>query len=115
MSTETIQPPRAVTPEKLREAVRRLVEAAHPCRIILFGSHARGDASEDSDVDLLIVLPEVKDRIAEMTRLLRVLRGLMLPTDLLVVSKAMFDDRIHTPGTVYFDAWREGQILYDAA
>ena len=78
----------AVTPEKLREAVRRLMDAADPRHIILFGSRARGDAREDSDLDLLIVLAEVKDRVAEMIRLNRVLCGLILPAELLVVSQA---------------------------
>lgn len=86
-----------------------------PRRIILFGSRARGEAHEDSDVDLLIVLAEVKDRVAEMVRLTRVLRGLILPAELLVVSQAMFDDWSDLPGTVYYDARREGQTLYDAA
>ena len=54
MIAAATEPPWAVTPEKLGEAVRRLVEAAHPRRIILFGSRARGDAHGDSDVDLLI-------------------------------------------------------------
>ena len=115
MTTTAAQPSWAVTPEKLREAVRRLVDAAHPCQIILFGSHARGDAREDSDVDLLIVLAEVKDRVAEMVRLTRVLRGLILPAELLVVSQAMFDEWSQMPGTVYYDARREGRSLYDAA
>jgi predicted nucleotidyltransferase len=38
--------------------VRRIVEAVHPLRIILFGSRARGDARPDSDLDLLVVMPE---------------------------------------------------------
>ena len=44
MIAAATEPVWAVTPEKLREAVRRLVDAAHPRRIILFGSRARGDA-----------------------------------------------------------------------
>ena len=115
MIAAATEPPWAVTPEKLGEAVRRLVEAAHPRRIILFGSRARGDAHGDSDVDLLIVLAEVEDRVAEMVRLTRVLRGLILPAELLVVSQAMYDDWSEVPGTVYYDARREGQILYDAS
>ena len=115
MIAPATEPVWAVTPEKLREAVRRLADAAHPRRIILFGSRARGDAHEDSDVDLLIVLAEVKDRVAEMVRLARVLRGLILPAELLVVSQAMFDDWSELPGTVYYDARHEGQTRYDAA
>jgi predicted nucleotidyltransferase len=37
--------------------VKRIVRKFHPEKIILFGSHARGDAGPDSDVDLLVVLP----------------------------------------------------------
>jgi len=114
MSGETTEPVWAVTPQKLSEAVRRLVEAAHPRKIILFGSHARGNASQESDVDLLIVLPEVKDRLAEITRLTRLLRGLVLPAELLVVSLETFNGWSEVPGTVYYQARREGQTLYDA-
>jgi len=68
-----------VTPEKIAEATRRLVAAAQPRKIILFGSRARGDAREDSDLDLLVVERVVEDRVAEMVRLGRVLKGLILP------------------------------------
>ena len=115
MTPAAIEPLWAVTPEKLSEAVRRLVAAAQPRQIILFGSRARGDAREDSDVDLLIVKSEVKDRVAEMIRLNRVLRGLILPAELLVVSQRMFEQLSEIPGTVYYDARREGQILYESA
>src|SRR5215212_5669541 len=49
---------RTVTQEKIDEAVRRLVEVARPSRIILFGSAARGELDERSDIDLMVVLPE---------------------------------------------------------
>jgi predicted nucleotidyltransferase len=42
----------------LAEIVRRLVEAYHPERIYLFGSHARGEAGPDSDYDLMVVVSE---------------------------------------------------------
>ena len=45
--------------EQLDTAVRRLVAALRPERIYLFGSRARGDADQDSDFDLLVVVPEV--------------------------------------------------------
>jgi predicted nucleotidyltransferase len=114
-STLNLEPPIwAVTPEKLREAVRRLVEAAQPRQIILFGSHARGDASPDSDVDLMLLQDEVKDPAAESVRLRRVLKGLIMAVDLLPVSRAEFDYWSDTPGNVFFEAATEGKVLYEA-
>ncbi len=49
--TGPAEPLWAVTPEKIDEAVRRIVGQAKPLRIIVFGSHARGDATADSDLD----------------------------------------------------------------
>ena len=43
----------------LQEAARVLGEAARPAKVILFGSYARGDADEGSDVDFLVIEPEV--------------------------------------------------------
>lgn len=104
-----------VAQEKIAEATRILSDAARPEKIILFGSYGRGEPREDSDVDLLIVEAEVKDRVAEMTRLNRVLSPLRIAVDLLVVSREMFEYWATTPGNVYFTAVREGKVLYEAA
>ena len=103
-----------VTPQKLAEARRRIIEAARPRTIILFGSRARGDAREESDVDLVVVEEEVKNPVAESVRLRRTLKDLHLPLDLLVVSQATFDYWRDTPGTVYFEASHEGTVVYEA-
>ena len=71
---------------QIDRAVALLVQAARPERIVLFGSHARGDAREDSDFDLLVIEPQVEDRALEMVRLRRVLRPLRIPVDILVYS-----------------------------
>lgn len=99
----------------IAKATGLLFEAAHPSKIILFGSHGRGDAGAESDIDLLVVETDVKDRVAEMTRLNRVLSPLRMSIDLLVVSQEMFDYWASTPGNVYFQAIQEGKILYEAA
>lgn len=70
----------------LQTALQTLIEAAKPERIILFGSHARGDASEESDLDLLVIEAHVPDRAREMVRLRRALRPLRIPVDVLVYS-----------------------------
>ena len=92
-----------------------LVEAAKPKRIILFGSHARGDAAEDSDIDIMVVEEQVPNRLQEMVRLNRVVRRLGVSADLLVVSEEQFNYWRDTPGNVYFEAASEGRVLYEAA
>ena len=106
--------PWAPIADRLNTALKRLVAAAQPSRIILFGSHARGDADDHSDVDLLVVEPAVSDRYEEMVRLNRALKGLLMPVDLLVVSEMEFEQRSSTPGTVEHTARREGRVLYAA-
>jgi len=97
------------------KVIALLREAARPRKIILFGSYGRGEARKESDVDLLVVETDVRDRIAEMARLNRVLSPLRISVDLLVVSEDMFDYWASTPGNVYFAAIREGKVLYEAA
>jgi predicted nucleotidyltransferase len=99
--------------EKIAEATRLLTAAARPRKIILFGSYGRGAPREDSDVDLLIVEDDVKDRVAEKTRLNRILSPLRISVDLLVVSREMFEYWATTPGNVYFSAIRDGKVLYE--
>jgi uncharacterized protein len=96
----------------IEEATRRLVEAAHPEKIILFGSYARGDFDEDSDLDFLVILPEVGNRFAEMARLQDVLTPLHVPTDVMVYSSGEVAERGHLPGCALRWALEEGATLH---
>lgn len=104
---------RAVDDALLAEVTELLRQSANPTRIILFGSYARGHPRPDSDMDLLVVVPHVQDRMAEIVRLGRVLSPLRLPVDLLVVSDDVFSYWCHTPGNVYSAALAEGKVLYE--
>lgn len=92
-----------------------LVQAAHPKRIILFGSQARGEASNHSDFDIMVVEEKPANRFEEIVRLNRLLRSFNLAIDLLVVSDEKFQYWRDTPGNVYYEAATEGLVLYEAA
>jgi predicted nucleotidyltransferase len=65
----------------IERAAHTLAEAAgSPVRVILFGSHARGEARAGSDLDFLVIEPHVPDRHAEMVRLRSALRGFRRPS-----------------------------------
>lgn len=91
-----------------------LAAAAGPSRVILFGSYARGDARAESDFDLLVIEPIVRDRLREMTRLRQVLRPLRIPVDILVCSIEELNERSNLPsGTIHW-ALREGRTIHDS-
>ena len=101
--------------DEITKLTKLLVDAARPKRIILFGSQARREAAQDSDLDIMVVQDAPSDRFAEMVRLNRLLRSFEIPVDLLVVSEEKFQYWRDTPGNVYFEAAWEGQVLYEAA
>ena len=103
-----------IDPDLIDEAARRIVAAAPGARVILFGSHARGEAGPDSDLDLLVVEPRVADRFGEIVRLQRVLAPLRLPADVVVVSEAHVEEWGDVASTMLHDALREGQVLAQA-
>jgi len=111
----TTQPPWAVTTEKIQEAVQRIVEASRPLKVFIFGSQARSAARADSDLDLMVVLGEVSDPVKESVRLRRLLKGLLMAVDVLVVDRAKFDYWRDTPGNVFFEAARAGRLVYEAS
>ena len=96
----------------IEKAVDLLLEAAPSgSKVILFGSHARGDARPDSDLDFLVIEPRVADHRAEMVRLEHVLQPLRVPADVLVTTEADFEEWRDTPGTVLYDAAKEGKVF----
>lgn len=101
--------------EAIATAVERLVAAAAPKKVILFGSHAEGKATADSDVDLLVIERGTVAKRQEMVRLRRAIRSVGLPVDVLVYSEAEVADWGHLPGTALYWALKEGRVLYEAA
>ena len=99
----------------LQEAVRRIVAAFHPTKVILFGSHARGEADEGSDADLMVIKQQVDNRCEEMIRLREAVGPVGTGVDVLVYSEAECERRSEVPGTVLYWARKGGRSLYEAA
>jgi predicted nucleotidyltransferase len=96
----------------IQEAARRILGAAPPgTRLILFGSAARGEMNEHSDLDFLVIEPTVADPIRESVRLDRTLRGMLVPTDIIVRSQESVRKWRDVYGTVINAALEEGLEL----
>ncbi len=99
--------------ESVEKAAARLHAARPEATIILFGSHARGDARPDSDVDFLVVLPEPPQSTRrEMVLLTDLLRPLRVWADVLVLSATRFKEASVVPGTLAHTVLREGKVLH---
>jgi uncharacterized protein len=99
----------------LDDLVRRIAKDFVPDRIILFGSHARGDARADSDIDLLVLFREVADPNKRAAELYASLAGIAGPKDIVVSTTARFERYKNVVNTVYWPAAREGRTIYERA
>ncbi len=102
-----------VTPVLLDEIVRRILAVGSPERIVLFGSHARGDAGATSDLDLLIVEESTLPRYRRAPPYLRALVGTYPAKDVVVWTPAEVDAWREVPNAFITAALREGRTLYE--
>jgi uncharacterized protein len=91
----------------------RLLENFDLNKIILFGSQARDEADDKSDIDLLVLTPEIKDRRRLMLEIDRKLKGLGYARDIVVLKDEEFERDKFIPGTIARYAFLEGRIIYE--
>jgi predicted nucleotidyltransferase len=101
-------------PEVIEQLVRRIIEIAQPLRIILFGSAARGEMGPDSDIDVLVVMPEGVHRRRTAQLLYRQIRGLGVPFDIVVATPDDLERHKDNIGLVYQSILQEGREVYAA-
>lgn len=92
--------------------VERLAAQFSPREIVLFGSQARGDATVDSDVDLLVVFDEVDDRDAAAVRMRDAVADMPVAKDIVVATPAEIERRGHLVGTLLRPALTDGKRVY---
>jgi len=101
--------------DSIDQIVARIVAAVQPLRIILFGSVARGQAGADSDVDVLVVVPDGTPRRPTAQRLQRLMSGVPTAVDILVATPSDLEKYRDNIGLIYRTILREGKELYAAA
>jgi predicted nucleotidyltransferase len=96
----------------LERMVKRLVRRFNPDQIILFGSHARGAARPESDIDLLVVLPLRGSKRAKQVEMRLALHDIHVPKDIIVVTPEEVARQRYIVGTLIKPALQEGKVLY---
>jgi uncharacterized protein len=108
------EPPETI----IAEAILQLVRALTPERIYLFGSQARGDATYDSDYDLLVVMPASDHpRYVREQAAYRALAGHSsgVLIEVVVLTRDEFDRELLVVASLPATVAREGRLLYAAA
>ena len=92
-----------------------MIQIGRPKKIILFGSYVRGDATRDSDLDVLVVAgDEVESPRRESVRLRSSVSDINMPTDILVVPYSRFEALREKLGLIYREADRRGKVVYES-
>lgn len=98
----------------IEEVVKRIIGAVRPDKIILFGSHARGEETPDSDVDLAVVVSGDIHRRKTAQKIYMSLIGVGCSVDIVVLKPADLERYSDSPGVIIPEVLKEGKELYVA-
>ena len=101
-------------PKIVEELVRRILEVVRPVRIVLFGSAARGEMGPNSDLDVLVVMPDGVHRRKTAQQIYRQMWGLGFAKDIVVVTDSDVREHASNPFMIIKDALEGGVDLYHA-
>lgn len=115
--TETLTraKPRIDDPDELDRVLHRLVEAFQPVSIYLFGSRARGDASDDSDYDLMLVLADDNATLHSRRAVWETARSDRIDANPFLTRAGAFSWRRHEVGTLEYEVQVDGIRLHPAS
>jgi predicted nucleotidyltransferase len=98
----------------LEDIIQRIVEVAHPDRIIMFGFAARGEMGPNSDIDLLVIKKGVRNPRDVTAKIYMRLYGVGTAVDIIVVTPKQVEQYRDSPYLVIHPATRDGIVIYDA-
>jgi uncharacterized protein len=99
--------------DELEEIVGRIVEAARPEQVLLFGSTARGTTGPHSDLDFLIIKAGRYEARNVAGLIYQRMRGITRSIDLVIVTPKQVRENRNSPFSVVYPALREGRIVYE--
>ena len=99
---------------QIRKFSQAVAREFHPEKIILFGSYAYGTPTEDSDVDLLVIMPRTRERGERMSVRIRHAVPRDFPLDLLVRTPAEVRKRLRWGDFFLREVMEKGELLYEA-
>jgi len=102
-----------ITEAKIRQAVQKIVDAARPEKIILFGSFAHGQPNPDSDVDLLVIVESEQDAHSRSVQISEILYPRPFPVDIVVRTPAEVAERIALGDCFFREIMTKGRVLYE--
>ncbi len=107
----------ATSPDALSRIVETIVESAQPERVVLFGSRATGKASDESDYDFLVVVPQVVNERQISRHIYRALldKRVGVSVDIIVVSEEKLAQCQDNPCYFYARAIEEGKVVHERA
>lgn len=94
--------------------IERIAAAAYPLQIILFGSTSRGEIGPDSDIDVMVVMPDGTRRSNTVRYLYTQLSGFGFPVDIVVATPSLLDQHKDNMGLIYRSVLAEGKEIYVA-
>ena len=98
----------------IEEVVQRVRNVVNPLRIILFGSASRGNMQSESDLDILVVVPEGTHKRKAAQHICREMIGVDIAVDVVVATENILEKHKDNWSLVYYSALRDGREIYAA-
>ena len=109
-STKTMRPQKT----QIDHLVQHIVDSVHPLKIILFGSAARGEMGQDSDMDVMVVMPDGTHRRHTAQDLYTKIIGIGISVDIIVATPVDFERHRDNKALIYHSVLNDGVVLYAA-
>lgn len=104
-----------INSNQIEDVKYRLVKEFNPKKIYIFGSYAWGHPNEESDLDIMIIIDKIEDRIKAMRNGIKALRGLKISKDLIVETEEEFKSYSKENYRIENEILKKGVLIYESS